>query len=501
MTRAPGMPLATRARQAAARSPDRTAWLAVGALMVGDGVLLVRQAGRRPLWLDEALSTALAQAPAGDLWSVLTDREANGTLYYLLLRPFAAAGSSPLAVRLLSVALAVAALPLLFALVRRLASSGVALVATLALAVNPFFLEYGREAKPEMLAVVAVLAAAIALVRAIGSGRRRDWITYGVIAGLSLYTHLFAAPALAAQLAAALVVHRRTLPWPRLAEALAVAGVIGLPMVVFAATSGGAQVDWVPDLTVRAGRDFIRRLIGVTHLRMGVVHAALAAAAVGAAVLGLRGPAAGQRRWPTALAASWVVLPVGATVAVSAVRPLFVDRYLLVVLPGWCLLVALGVWVLPRPALRLAAAAAVVVLAVPALGDWRRAPAVENWSAATAVVAREGRPGDAVFVYPSYARFPFGHAARDREEPWLRRPTWPPIGWMDVQAERQPRPGEATSVLAGYDRVWLVVRDIAVDPDDAVRFYDEFERTFEADRRYPIPSETGVALYLYRRRS
>ena len=58
----------------------------------------------------------------------------------------------------------------------------------------------------------------------------------------------------------------------------------------------------------------------------------------------------------------YAAAPAAAALLISQARPIFASRYLLVALPGWCLLLALGVTALARARWRHIVTGALVIL-------------------------------------------------------------------------------------------------------------------------------------------
>src|SRR5476649_2494002 len=103
------------------RPTSATTWrISFAAVVVVGAVLSFLSLGRASFSLDESVSTTLAQSP----WHVFTQsvlhREANMSLYYLLLRLWMHLGDSEAVVRTLSVLVSVAALAVIMVLSRQL---------------------------------------------------------------------------------------------------------------------------------------------------------------------------------------------------------------------------------------------------------------------------------------------------------------------------------------------------------------------------------------------
>jgi hypothetical protein len=122
-------------------------------------------------------------------------------------------------------------------------------------------------------------------------------------------------------------------------------------------------------------------------------------------------PATGWKAWGTRLALLWFLLPITLTFAVSQFKPMFVDRYLLVALPGLILLVGAALTLRPR---WLGAAAVVVVFAFSARGlvFWFDEYKKEDWRTAARTVLEQSRPGDAIAFVAFSVRVPFEYYLR-----------------------------------------------------------------------------------------
>src|SRR5271168_1312610 len=84
---------------------------------------------RKPFWFDECFSVEVARLSWHDFGRLLWRREANMSLYYLLLRGWLHFGSSPFFIRSLSVIISLATLPAIFWLAWKLFDRRVALLA------------------------------------------------------------------------------------------------------------------------------------------------------------------------------------------------------------------------------------------------------------------------------------------------------------------------------------------------------------------------------------
>ena len=99
---------------AATRSPIFGIWF--GVVLVIATLLRTYKLGNKSFWLDEAASNMLARSDWHTFLNALVHRQANMTLYYLVLRGWMHLGNSEALVRLLSVLFGVASIPLMYQL-------------------------------------------------------------------------------------------------------------------------------------------------------------------------------------------------------------------------------------------------------------------------------------------------------------------------------------------------------------------------------------------------
>ena len=296
--------------------------------------------GRASLWLDEALSWSItSHGFSGLLHAYAGDIGGNAflaPLYFLVLHGWIDTfGTSEAALRSLSLVFAVAAIPVFLALCRCLLRPAVVYVVTALLAVSPFFLDYAREARMYSLAVLLVITSSYCFVRTIEAPASRWWLAFGVVAGLAIYAHLFAAFVLLAQLLS-LAFLPRPVQWRPVARAVLVAAAVAAPLTIYLVVkTGGEGVNWIPALSREQIRAFLQTLTGAS--RRGSVVVVLVVGLAGVVVLYRAWTKQRERLWYVGFPLAWFVIPIVAAAAVSIAKPLFVDRYLIVVLPGFLL--------------------------------------------------------------------------------------------------------------------------------------------------------------------
>ena len=380
----------------------------------------------RSLFTDEAYSLALAQRGFGHMLA-LFGYEANGTLYSIALWPLVRIfGTGEALLRSPAVIAGTASVPALWWAARGLgATRAAALLAAALLAVNPMAVWYSQEARAYAFVVLATCLAFGALARAVAPGSgRRAWIGYVLAMAALAYCDLLAAPlVLPAQALLARRAGRDV--WRRWLASLVALLLCCLPLLVAAVISRSRRdaLYWLPKasrgLAELALQEFTGGFSDVTAVRWITL-------AAGRSWWGLRSGARAAPISPTRaprspIAACWGLVPCVLLFAVSVVKPLFWPRYVIMALPGLCLLAALAARRLwdSRGGIALAGTCLALVVLAGGVADARQISALqENWPPAAAWLRAERAPGqptivDNALVLPSLGYYDPAFRARD----------------------------------------------------------------------------------------
>ena len=318
-----------------------------------------RLLARPGLWLDEALSVNIASLPLGDISEALR-HDGHPPLFYVLLHGWMRVfGSGDVAARSLSSALSVVSLPLAYRLGRRVHGSAVGVLAVVVLALSPYHLRYGSEARMYALIICLVFAGALIVLNALD--RAEDdvpwrWLVgVGVVTALLLWTHYWSMWLLGAVgvLMCLRIVRRRRSGWDR--------GALG---VLGAMVAGGlAFLPWVPSMLYQAAHTGTpwAKVFGPTTLVVqswqefsGGPYSEPQVLALGTALvfaIGIFGVGTGSwaieldlRTRPESrpLAATLLATVVVACIGGIATRTTFAPRYAAIYFPFVVVLVALG---------------------------------------------------------------------------------------------------------------------------------------------------------------
>jgi mannosyltransferase len=357
---------------------------------------------------DETLALFVAGRPLGELLDIVLEERGGAPLHYLLAAVAAHSGGGLTALRLVSAAFAIASLPLIAALVGRLAGRATALTATVLVSASWVLLFHGIYGRMYSLFLFTSTLSYLALLWAIERGGPWRFAAWGAVAVACIASHPYGALVLASQGLYVVLTGRRM----RLAVvAFAVVGVLGTPF-------------WLADLRLANRFD-----VGVAGSEGGNLGAPLPVLEYLAEVAGdftsgwwvLLAPTlvltayGAWRLWRTNRGAvSLVACAVATPVAAMLVARLGASaspetRHLIFLLPFFMLLLAFALVSLARRYGRAVAyfgAAALVVTQVgwayektPELFTGEPAARVSAREAAGAWLARTGRPDDVYFGY------------------------------------------------------------------------------------------------------
>jgi mannosyltransferase len=417
----------------------------------------------RSFFLDETVSTTLANASWHRFTQVVTQREANMALYYLILRAWTHLGNGEATVRTLSVLASLGALFLVILLTRRLFNRRTALICGLLFAVDPLVVELAQDARGYALSVLLVTASSLLFVNGVRfSGGRVTWAAYVLTSALAAYVNFWAALVPLGHAASLAFLPAGSVPWRRWLSSAVALLVLLVPLGLLIRSTDNAGTNWAAGTT--AGHLFSAVRDHVPHLLIdGVVVAVLAIVVGIVAVLRHRaGWTAVVDQWPIMFTVCWMVVPVAALVLLSfAYKPLFVLRYLYVYFPPLLMLIAMG---LARLSPRTAVAGLAVLVALSGVGLWRwySVGPGEDWRGAVTYVADESTPGDGVMIFAPFMRIPFEWYLN--QHPAIQQQlhaVYPGLAWgvdpLRFDFVVKIDQADVARGAHGYMRVWLIL--------------------------------------------
>ena len=482
----------------------RELWL-LGAIVAAGAAIRFSTLDQQSFWLDEATTWGIVSHGLGHVLSAVPRTESTPPLYYVLAWLWAQLfGTGEVGLRSLSAVFGTAAIPVMWALGRRLASVRVGLAAALLTAVNPLLFWYSQEARTYSLLVLLSALSLLAFMRAVARPSPGRLLTWGVVCALALLSHYFAAFVIVGEAAWLLVsLHRRgALTAPRAAIALAPVVVVAGALVPLVARQNDGRASFIStasgSLPYRAGQLVKQDILGDGQpLKALLLAIGLALVAAAIALLLTRGE--GRERSGAPMAAT---IGVGGAVLAFIVAAIVTDyfdtRNLLATWPALALVVATGFGARRAGRAGAIGLGALTVLSLVCIGnvignpDFQR----DNWRGAVQALGPATTPraivadaGSAIPLAP-YARslrsYPLGGTPVSEVD----------MIWLGRRAYGKPLVPAAPVALAGFsERVirtssYLVVRYRARTPAPAVKSLVTLRQL------YPIPGR-GTA-YLQR---
>ncbi len=442
-----------------ASSPTEVVLLAIITALAA--ALRFHSLAAKSFWFDEGVSVAIARLDWYNFARILWRREANMSLYYLLLRFWLHFGGSEFFVRSLSVVFATASVPVIYLLGRRLFNARVGLIAAGLLAVNAYHVQYSQDARSYSLMVLLCLLSSLYFLRYLNDPSRRNRIAYIVSSTLAVYAQFFSLLLVLAHWVSLKMLDQGQTP-RQIKSTWRWIAILSAPVFVFVATTGTGPLRWVQRPSLNDLWVFALHLTGNDGPWLMLAYVALCLAAllpVWRSRSLWRGP---WDTWRYYFLLCWLAFPIALTLALSLVKPLFVPRYFIFCLPALLLLVACGIAKL-RPALMAPALLLVLILSFRGtIGSYKQDMDIQrdDWRASTRYLLNHTQTGDALLFHVPMGRMPFEfyHSA-------LELTSATPIVLYPHHGDRitfldfveKPDDAQLESSLPQHPRAWLVL--------------------------------------------
>src|SRR6188472_216631 len=380
-------------------------WPGVGGLTAGVAAFLLARLTAWPPHEDETLALFVGRNSLTGLFKTVQTERGGAPLHFLCAWLVVHLGGGLAGLRLFSALFAVASVPVVALLARRIAGTIPALIATALVSASWMLLFHGIYGRMYSLFLLTSALSYLACLDAVTRGGGRRWALWALAVLLTVATHPYGALVLASQVVYVLARARTRASF----LAIASVAVLGTPFwysdLVLAGRfdvgvgSGGKKLDGpgaVLDYLFRVAGDFT---VGYTL----AIVAILVVAAVGARELRLRNRNAA---W---LIACVIGVPMAAFLLArfgESTSP--ESRHLIFVLPFFAVLVALGLIQLTRHRTPLLVAAVLVLLGAEVAWGWNKtAPLykgepgvrVEARKEASQWLAQQARKDDVLFGY------------------------------------------------------------------------------------------------------
>jgi mannosyltransferase len=419
----------------------------------------------RTFWFDEGVSVGIARLDWYNFGRILWRREANMSLYYLLLRGWLQLGQSEFFVRTLSVLLALATISVIYFLGRRLFDSRTGMISAILLAVNAYHIRYSQEARSYSLMVLLCVGSSLYFLKVLGLPSRRNRIAYILLSSAAVYAHFYSGFLIAAQWLSLLFLDRESIPQEMKKDWRWIALLVS-PIAVFVATTGAGPLRWIQRPGLKSLWTLGLRLTGNDGAILLMAYAIACLAAVVPALLAhpeTRMRVSGEP-WRYRFLGLWLLFPILFVLALSLARPLFLPRYFILCLPALLLLAAARLSRIRHPWIMAFATLLFVVLSIQGTASYYRQDFEdtnrEDWRAASQYILTNAHPGDAIVFHIPMGRMPYEYYLSLQNTistyPIVLYPSHgDQIDFRDFV--EKPSYDQLEHSLPKYERVWLVL--------------------------------------------
>ena len=436
----------------------------------------------KPFWFDEAFSVEVARLTWPNFLHLLWWREANMSLYYVLLRGWLHFGQSPYFIRSLSVLMAALTLPAIYWLGRLLFDRRVVLIVAALFTFNAYDVRYSQEARSYSLFLLLATLSSGLLVWWLAEPSRRRLRGYIAASVLAAYSHFYALLLIAAHWLTLKLTGppqiAEDLPKSRLRRAWWTTGLLALPLLAFVAKTGAGPIRWIHRPGSRDLVEFFEHLCGSDRWPLALLY--VAACAVAASSVGQRLWKRDPNRdvWRLQFLLIWFFFPIVLTVLLSFARPVFLGRYMIFCLPPLLILAAAGLERLRRPWMLGAALAVMLFFSLQGVFfvyghdfDTER----DASESASNFILDQAEPGDAILFHIAETRIPYEfsrslRAGRDTASASFTDQLGPEIlfphharGLDYRDFTGKPAPDLVCQAASGHARLWLMLMNNGAD--------------------------------------
>lgn len=455
-------------------------------------VLRLRHLGDASLWSDEGASVQFATMPLRAWLRFLWHGEANMLPYYLLLRGWLVFGHSDFMVRLPSVLLGAATVPVVYRLARRFSGTLAGIIAAGSLTVHSFHVSYSQEARSYSMAIFLLSVSWLALAQLMEKDEERQCWLYLITAGLAIYTHFFAGMVVVSQWVSLYCFAPRE-AIDRLRKLQWATAAIAAPAVLYG-IAHHTSLKWIPPVSY-GGALYSAVVFSGNGPRLPTVFALLVVFEVILAAILVTKSGRSLPAWNEAAPLCWLLFTPAFLLVISAVKPVLVTRYLSLVLPALAIVAAMALVKL-KP---LGASALAIVLSLmllqATLRSQRLDQPLEDWQGAARYLTARSVTGDGAVFLPDIGRAPFlWYWKEQRPKQQLLYPgrgpafTWP-------AAHQPPETALAAVKAAPPPRMWSVLAISDLDPTLLL-----FRKELSSMYRYSCEHRVeGIRIVLYSR--
>src|SRR4051794_33941526 len=236
-----------------ARSPRRrqvsTVAVSLLAVALPTGIALLfafSRLGDFPLWRDEVATVVSSGRSLPGTLAILWHREANMSLYYLMMNGWLRLGHGELWLRLPSAVFGVGTVAVTVLFARRAFDNSIAIIAGLLLATNGLLMWYAHQARSYALVALLASSSALFLLLAVEKGGAARWAMFVASGTAIVYSQVLASVVVLGQLGTLLAARPSVLrSWRPVAWSAGLWVLLASPALGYALFAGRGQIDWL----------------------------------------------------------------------------------------------------------------------------------------------------------------------------------------------------------------------------------------------------------------
>ena len=233
--------------------------------------------GRLP-WQDEDFTLFLIAQSWPDFWHIVSVREMNMSLYYILLKLWSELSSAPVFLRTLSVIFTLTTASYVFRLATKVSSKQAAHVAIVVCFFSAILFRYSQELRGYSLFALTSTIAVFYWLEVLSKDYFKSWFYFTLSCILVVYSHMLVAVVITAQFI--LLLYRANFSKQKIVKVALSTFVIWLfifPLAYQFLQLGSNPISWAQTLTVKGGVDLLNDLFVTPFLDSNKVRLVLLA--------------------------------------------------------------------------------------------------------------------------------------------------------------------------------------------------------------------------------
>ena len=312
------------------------------------------QIDKLSFWNDEIFSFFASKSSITQIAKLDPNMSFYHLLAYFWVKLFPSAKDGLL--RLLPAIFSILSIPIVYLLgknikINRKKDTLVGLIAAGFVAINAYHIQYAQEFRGYSLLFLLSTLSSLFLLKAVKFNKRSPnspnpfWFWYALISIAAIYTHFFAVFTLAAQALSLFILRQKNqkdFPMQEVLFSFAFISLFTIPVVNSALTRGASQISWITKPTLDSVLRFAVRITGNQGIPLLGSFSFISLVGF-LSILKAKISRNPIKLFELTLLVNCLLLPIILSIAISLLlTPIFLDRYLIFIMPYFTVLSALG---------------------------------------------------------------------------------------------------------------------------------------------------------------